>query len=182
MSKPTVNPKRTTINGGSITDASLTAAKMGSASIVGPKIGTAAVGLTQAASAIKRQLTVVPLGNTLATAFNSVVFRAPPQGATITAAYVCPGSIQNHAVNESDTWIFTLQKYSATIKTGLSKNAPSLSNQTLAATAFRSLPINNGAATLVSGNRLRLEASISGTPAALQWPCVAIEWIPYTNA
>lgn len=170
MARPTHSPRRTVFHGRSIV----------ANSIPGAALKTDSVGLTALSDAMQRNVNVVALGNTTATAFNSVIFRAPASGAKIAACYICPGSAQNHAVNESDTWIFVVKKYSGAA--ALSKNAPSLSNQTLAATAFKTIPCNGGNSTLTSGQRLRVEASISGSPAALQWPVAVIEWTPLTNA
>lgn len=131
-------------------------------------------------SAFKREVSVVTYGNTNATNHAARIFRAPASGAVVKAAYWYPGSTQPHAANEADTWIFSLK----TLKGGLAlnKNACSLSNQTLAHTACRAIPINNGYATLLSGNGLFITCSISGSPNALKYPAVVIEWYPYSNA
>lgn len=170
MAKPTHSPTRTVFHGRSLI----------SGSVVGPKIGTAAVGITQAATAIKRNLEVVSLGNTPATGFKAPVFRAPASGATITAAYFCPGSVQNHAVNETDTWLIRLISYPKALY--LHKNKPSLSNQTLAATMYKQLPVNGGNSSLLSGESLFVSTGVSGSPTALWRPALVIEWVPKSNA
>ncbi len=170
MARPTMPVNRTILTGQNIADAS----------IRNPKLGTNTVGLTQAATVIERHVAVVSLGSTPAAGEDVVVFRSPPSGATIKAAYLCPGSTQNHAVNEGDTWIFSLKN--RTTGTRLSKNIPSLSNQTLAATAFKTIPVNGGYSTLLSGQVLSVSSSISGSPAALHYPLFQLEWVPYSHA
>jgi len=169
MARPQI-PKRVGIDGRSVQDGTLT----------GPQIATNSAGLTQVPTAIERQVTVTSCGLTPSSAQNYLVFRAPPSGAEITAAYVSPGSAQNHAGNEADTWIFSLKN--KTTGNALHAQACSLSNQTLAATGFKTIPINNGAATLLAGEMLRLEASVSGSPDALNFPVCVIEWVPKNNA
>lgn len=149
-------------------------------SIREPSIGASAAGLTGVGIAIKRQLTMVCLGVTPASAQNSTAFRCPPQGARLTGLYFCPGSVQNHAVNEADTWIIDV--CNAKTAVDLSVNACSLSNQTLAATQWKTIPLNNGNATLTSGISLRAKISVSGSPTALYMPQLAIEWQPVTDA
>ncbi len=170
MAKPTVNPKRTVISGVSLIDGS----------VLGPKLGTNSVGLTQTPTAIQRNVTVVSLGVTPATGKVQQVFRAPASGATITYLGFNPGSDQNHAANEADTWAFTVTN--KTTGNALNALGSSLSNMTLEATAFKSIPIDNGAATLLSGEMLDCSLGISNAPAALENPVLVIEWVPYTNA
>lgn len=170
MAHPTVNSQRTVLPGNAIVDGT----------ILGPQVGTNTVGLTQAATAIQRSVLSVNLGGTPAAGKVYSVFRSPPSGATITAAYVCPGSIQNHAVNEADTWVFALNNKTTGLR--LCKQNPSLSNTTLAATAFVTIPLNNGNSTVLSGHTLQISTSASGSPVALNWPLVVLEWTPYSNA
>ena len=169
MARPQI-PTRSVVHGKSLyTD-----------SVTEPKLGSAAAGLTAAATAVQRSVTVATVGVTPSTAHNYIVFRAPASGATITGLYFCPGSDQNHAANEADTWIVDV----ANTRTGLdlSKNAPSLSGVTLASTAWKTIPVNNGNSTVLTGEGLLLKASISGTPAGLNHPALTIEWVPYSNA
>jgi len=169
MARPTISSKNT-FSHRSIIDSA----------IRGPEIATDSVGLTQAATVIKRKLTVVSCGLTPSTAYTHMLFRAPASGATITGLKVNFGSTQNHAVNEADVWIWDIKNLSTA--GDMSKQACSLSNQTLAATSWRDTPVNGGNSTLNAGAGLRIDLSISGTPAALQWPAVAIEWEPTNNA
>ncbi len=170
MARPTMPVNRTILTGQNVADGS----------IRNPKLGSNTVGLTQAATVIERNITVVSLGSTPAAGEDVVVFRSPPSGITLKAAYICPGSIQNHAVNEADTWIFSL--YNRTTGRRISKNIPSLSNQTLAATAFKTIPVNGGYSTVMSGHTLSVSSSISGSPAALHYPLIQLEWTPYSHA
>lgn len=149
-------------------------------SITSPKLSENCAGLTAIATVGKRQLTTVSCGTTPASAQNYVVFRAPSSGATIIYAGISPGSDQSHAAAETDTWIFDI--VNRTSGNSLSQNTPSLSGQTLAATAYKELPVNGGNSTVPAGETLRLEASVSGSPDALNHPMVAIEWVPCSNA
>lgn len=191
MARPTLNPIRTLITGyRSIRDGTVRSPELGTdavgathmsdGSVRGPQVSANTVGITQAADVIKRNVTVVTLGVTPATAFNATVFRAPPSGAQITGLNINFGSTQNHAATEADVWVWDVEN--ARTGTDLSVNAQSLSNQTLAATAWRTTSLNNNAGTLLSGEGLRIKLSISGSPDALQSPAVAIEWKPVTNA
>ena len=170
MAHPTVNPKRTVIDGSSVIDAS----------ILGPKLGTNSVGLTQTPTVLQRHVTVSSLGVTPSTGKKVVVFRAPPSGAVITHLAVCAGTIQNHAVNEADTWTYRVTN--KTTGTKLNVNGASLSNTTLAATQFKVIPIDNGAATLLSGEILDISMGISGSPSKMDAPCIVIQWTPLNNA
>lgn len=108
-------------------------------SITSPKLSENCAGLTAIATVGKRQLTTVSCGSTPASAQNYVVFRAPSSGATIIYAGISPGSDQSHAAAETDTWIFDI--VNRTSGNSLSQNTPSLSGQTLAATAYKELPV-----------------------------------------
>ena len=167
---PTVPPRRTVMHGRVMMDDT----------IKEPQLGTNCVGLTQAATCLERRVTMVPLGITPAAGEDITIFRAPASGATIQGIYVCPGSAQNHSTTEADTWSFLVSN----MTTGKSLNAvgASLSGQTLAATAFKSIPINNGYATVLSGEMLNISTGISGSPDALHYPVASVEWVPYTNA
>jgi hypothetical protein len=151
------------------------------ATINASKLLTGAVGLTQAATVIERKLEIVTLTATPARAQNYIVFRGPTSGAVVTSLALAPGngSTQPHAATEADTWIFSVVNK----RTGgsLSKNACSLSGVTLAPTAWKNIPLNNGNSTVQSGESLRLELSISGAPMVLKNPAVAIEWVPLSN-
>lgn len=211
MARPTMPVDREILDGEHLTDGSIRSPKIGTSAIgptaiasgailspklgasavgptaiatgavIGPKLGSAAVGLTAAATAVQRSLTVVSLGSTPASAYNALVFRSPPSGATITAVYLAPGAAYNATAGITGTnWIFSLKNK----KTGgqLNKNACSLSNQTLAATAFKTIPVNNNNSTVLSGHMLRLECTITGAPVPMNYPICVLEWVPKNNA
>ena len=169
MARPTINPRGTNIGGEYI-----------DGQIRGPAIGTNAIGLTQAATALERNLTVNTFANTPATGHSYVVFRAPPSGATITAAYVTAGAQIIAATTEADTWAFRIKN--STTGNNLNALGASLSDVTLAATAWKTIPIDNGNATVLSGHTLSLSTGVSGSPAAMNRPAIAIEWVPYSNS
>jgi len=150
MGHPTVNPRRTVISRVSLPDA------------------------------IQRQVTITAIGVTPAAGEASIIFRAPASGAVIEGIYVNPGSVQNHAVNEADTW--TWRATNKTTGNALNAVPASLSNTTLAATAFKSLSIDNGYATMLSGQMLNISSVASGSPAALHYPIAAVEWKPNSDS
>ena len=178
MARPTFPTCRTIIAGSTVIDASIANAKL-AGSINGSKLMTSAIGLTAAATVLERRLTVVQLTATLVVGQTYTVFRGPTSGAKITAAAWTPGALQNHAVNSSQTWAMRLYNK----RTGNSLNAKgcSLSNMTLAATAWKTIPIDNGYATVQAGETLWASFGISGSPAAMNFPAVALEWIPLNN-
>lgn len=188
MATPNTGPKTVThgqrLMDGSIRSPKLAASSVGPTAIAagavhGAKLKTDAVGLTALADPLQRHVLVVSYGSTPATAHVVNVFRAPASGAALQAVYWGPGSVQNHDANEADTWIVTAKN----MKSGLRMSAKqcSLSNQTLAATQFKTIPLNAGRATLLSGEVLAISCGISGSPAALQCPTVIIEWKPKNN-
>ena len=148
--------------------------------IRGPALGTNSVGLTQVPTVLERSISIASVGVTPATGHAPVVFRAPASGATVTAVYINPGSVQNHAANEADVWTFRVKN--TTTGNNLNALGASLSNTTLAATAWKSIPVDNGNSTVLSGHTLSLSMGISGSPAALQNPVCLVEWVPYSNA
>ncbi len=211
MVRPTMPVDRTILDGEHLTDGSIRSPKIGtsavgathiasgaiigpklgtssvgvtqlrSGGVIGPKLGTSSVGLTQAATVIQRNVTVVSLGASVSAAQNFMVFRSPPSGVTISAAYLGIGGKWNATAGiNGDNWVFSLKN----AKTGsaLNKNACSLSNQTLAATAFKTIPVNNGNSTVLSGHQLRLECSVTGGPVSLNCPVLVLEWVPKNNA
>ena len=200
MPRPTFNPRSSlhgrSIQAGSIdstaigaqvvvaadiSDSAVTTVKINSAAVVGPKIGTAAVGLTAAATVLKRSAHTVSLGQqTTGGVKNRLVFIAPPSGATILAAKVNAGTAMYHAAGEADTWILQLRNQSA--GANLVKNNASLSGVTLGLTAFKTLPVNNGNSSLLAGAGLYAQLSVSGTAQTLVNASFHIEWTPLNNA
>jgi hypothetical protein len=126
----------------------------------------------------QRNLEVVTLynsGDGVTAAFNQNIFRAPPGGAKIT--YIGVGNsaaTMYHAAAEADTWKFVVANVSTA--GNMSLNNPSLSNQTLAATSFKNIPINKGNATLNPGAVLQIQLTTSGAAQTMARPMVVIEW------
>ena len=126
----------------------------------------------------QRNLTVTSLYNSGGKnrhAFNQNVLRAPPGGAKIT--YIGIGNstaAMYHAAAEADTWIFKVANVSTS--GDMSLNNPSLSNQTLAATSFKEIPVNKGNDTLNAGALLQAQLTVSGAPQTLANPVMVIEW------
>lgn len=170
MPRPTFNP-RTGVAGKSLQDGT----------VVQPKFGTSSVGLTAAATVVKRNLHTVSLGqHTSGGIKNRLVFVAPPSGATILAAKVNGGTAMYHAAGEADTWVFNLRNQSAAAN--LVKNNASLSGITLGLTGFKSLPVNNGNSTLLANAGLFAQISVSGTAQTMTNVSLHLEWTPLNNA
>lgn len=85
-----------------------------------------------------------------------------------------------HAAAEADTWIFQLRN--VTKSEALNLNNASLSNTTLTATAWKSIPMNNNNSTLQSGNSLQFQLTESGTAQTIDQLSVMLEWEPTVNA
>jgi len=128
----------------------------------------------------KRDSETVTINTSNTGAFNRTVFRAPPSGARITYVGVNNHTEMYHASNEADTWIFTLKNRSTSTSSNVTLNAQavSLSGQTLAATSFKEIPVNNGNSTLGAGDVLQLQLTVSGTPQTLADSICYIEWTP----
>ena len=170
MPRPTFNP-RSGIAGSSLLDGA----------VIQPKLGSAAVGLTAAATVVKRNLHTVSLGqHTTGGIKNRLVFVAPPSGATILSVKVNAGTLMYHAAAEADTWIFNLRNQSA--GANLVKNNASLSGVTLSLTGFKSLPVNNGNSSLLANAGLYAQLSVSGTSQTMVNVSVHLEWSPLNNA
>jgi len=172
MAKPTHGPKE-----------NIAGQRLIPNSVLEPALGASVVGPTAVADSISRQLQVVTLynsGDGLSAAVNKVVFRAPPSGAQLTYVGFIPGTQQYHAGAEADTWTFELVNKSTAAT--LSAQTPSLSNQTLAATSAKSIPLNNNNSTLNAGAILEFQLGVSGTPVTLTTPILMVEWQPVNNA
>lgn len=167
--RPQINPIRNQIRGQRLVDNS----------VLEPALGANAAGMTAVPTAIRRHVTVAVVGY-VAIAKNSMIFRAPPSGATISGLKLYPGTIQNHAVNEGDTWIYKV--INAANNLTLHAQTCSLSNQTIAATGCKTFPLNNGRCTLAANVGLQLQCSVSGTPASMTNCVVVVEWVPVSNA
>ena len=190
MARPTFSP-RASIHGRSLMSKSIdstalgdqvvVAADIANGTIIGPKIGSAAVGISAAATVLKRHLSTVSLGQVASGGIkNKLVFVAPPSGATILAAKTNAGTLIYHAAGEADTWIFQLRNQSKAAN--LVKNNASLSGVTLTLTGFKSFPVNNGNSTLLANAGLYVQLSVSGTAQTMVNCSVHLEWSPLNNA
>lgn len=179
MARPTFPTCRTVLSGAAVLDTTVTNAKL-AGSINGSKLLAGAVGLTAAATVIERKVVVASLAATPSVGQTYVVFRGPTSGARITAAAWSPGSDQNHAVNEGDTW--KLRLYNKRTGSALNGTGGFLSGVTLAGTAWQTIRLDTGKCTVQAGETLWASFGISGTPAALNNPAVYLEWTPLNNA
>ncbi len=170
MPRPTANPR-----------AGIAGKSLQNSTVVGPKYGTSSVGLTAAATVVKRNLHTISLGQHASGGIkNRLVFVAPPSGATILAAKLNAGTAMYHAAGEADTWIFQLRNQSA--GANLIKNNASLSGVTLGLTAFKTLPVNNNNSTLLANAGLFVQLSVSGTAQTMTNVSLHLEWTPLNNA
>lgn len=154
-------------------------------SVNGSKLLSSAVGLTQASTAIERRLEIATITATPAKAQSYVVFRGPTSGAIVTSLALTPGtgSAQPNTIPRSKNWVFSVVNK----RTGLNlnKNACSFGGvgfSTLAATAWKTIPVNNGNSTVQAGETLWIAFTVSSTPVTLKYPAVAVEWQPLSNA
>lgn len=184
MSRPTVYTRGALVGNGAFV-ASTVPNRALTGSINGSKLLASSVGLTQAPDVIERRLEIVTIAASPAKAQNYVVFRGPTSGAKITSLALSPGtgSSQPNTVPRSKNWIFSVVNK----RTGgsLNKNACSFGAtdfSTLAATAWKTIPVNNGNSTVQSGETLFIQFTVSSTPVTLHKPCVAVEWTPLSNA
>ena len=122
----------------------------------------------------KREVQFTTLNTSNTGAFNRVIFRAPSTKARIT--YV---GVTNHVAMYKEgnaTWIFNAKNVSTAAT--LNAQAASMSDQTLTATGFKEIPVNNGNSTLLAGASLRLEMTVTGVPQTLSNASVQVEWEP----
>ncbi|MBT3193746.1 MAG: hypothetical protein HN341_14460 [Verrucomicrobia bacterium] len=131
-------------------------------------------------SGAKRQLTVVTLGGTNTGAFNKMVFRSPASKARVLGVKISNHAAMYHAAAEADTWIFNLVNTSTAAT--LNSVAVSLSGQTLAATSFKTIAVDNGNSTLGAQAGLQLKLTVSGAPQTLSNSSVFIEWTPTSDS
>ena len=141
---------------------------------LGPKT---TIGPASLMSGVKREVSVVSLNSTShKAAFSRNVLRAPASGAKIRYVGITNHVEMYHAANEADTWIFTVANASKGVD--LNAQAASLSNQTLASTGFKSIPVNNGNSTLSAGDVLQIQLSVSGAPQSMSDAMCIVEWDP----
>ncbi|MBU1374301.1 MAG: hypothetical protein KKG25_16365 [Bacteroidetes bacterium] len=148
----------------------------------GAQLISGTVPIAAGATAMRRNLEVVTLyASQTVAAKNFNIFRAPPSKARLTYVGVNCGAAIYRQATYIDGWKLVLINKSVSSTGGsatMSRNTPSLIGQTLAATSFKSLPINWGNGTLLPGQVLQLQLSVSGTPQTLNDVMVAIEWLP----
>ena len=130
-------------------------------------------------SGAKRQLERVTLNTSNTGAFSRMLMRGPDSKAQVTYVGVNNPTQIYHAAGAVDAWIFDL--INSTTGATLNSVAASLSGQTLAATAFKSIPVDNGNSTLKSGDGLQLQLTVSGVPQTLFNAQVQVEWVPLTD-
>lgn len=157
----------------------VTTIKINDAAVVGPKLGADSAGLTAIADPVRRRTMTVHVGDAVVAAANWPVMRAGAEAPQITGCYVNAGAQMYHAAGEADTWIFQLRNVSKGLN--LVKNNASLSGVTLAATAWKTLPVNNNNSTLTAGDSLQFQLTESGTAQTLTNLQVQIEWQPTVN-
>jgi len=162
-----------------LASSSVTTIKINDAAVVSPKLGADSAGLTAVADPIRRRTMTVHVGAAVSGATNWPILRGGAEAPQITGCYVNTGTAMYHAAAEADTWIFQLRNVSKGLN--LVKNNASLSGVTLAATAWKSLPMNNANSTLTAGDSLQFQLTESGTAQTLDQLQVLIEWQPTVN-
>ena len=162
-----------------LASSAVTTVKINDAAVVGPKLGADSAGLTAVADPIRRRTMTVHVGATVTGATNWPILRGGAEAPQVTGCYVSTGAAMYHAAGEADTWIFQLRNVTRGLN--LVKNNASLSGVTLASTAWKSLPINNGNSTLTAGDSLQFQLTESGTAQTLDQLMVMLEWQPTVN-
>ena len=111
---------------------------------------------------------------------NRIIWQAPKnKRAKITYVGVNNNVAMYHAAAEADTWTMVIQNKSTS--GALSLNTPSLSNQTLAASGFKSIPTNGGNSTYDKGAVMELQLGVSGAPQTMDDVTVVIHWSPISD-
>lgn len=170
MARPTINPIRDTIAAGKT---------IINNTIREPAMAVGSGGITNTADAVMRKTITVSFGQQTG-AFSRMLMVAGAEAPRITYVGFTGNVAMHHNVSAANTWIASV--INARTGTSLNVNAASLSGVTLAATAFKSIPVNNGAATLLSGEGLRANFTVSGSPQTLTDATVVVRYIPTTNA
>jgi len=162
-----------------LADLGVSTAKIAASAVTQPKLGADSAGLTAVADPIRRRTMTVHVGAAVTGATNWPIMRCGGEAPQVTGCYVNTGAAMYHAAGEADTWIFQLRNVSRGLN--LVKNNASLSGVTLAATAWKSLPVNNGNSTMKAGESLQFQLTESGTAQTLDQLSVMIEWQPTAN-
>ena len=165
--------------GRGLSDGAIGTSEMETGAITQSKLGADSVGLTAVSDPIRRRTMTVRLGAAVTAADNWPIMRAGAEAPRITGCYVNAGVQMYHAAGEADTWIFQLRNVTKNLS--LARTGASLSNVTLAATAWRAIPLHLGNSTLISGDSLQFQLTESGTAQTLDQLAVMIEWQPTVN-
>jgi hypothetical protein len=119
-----------------------------------------------------RRTQITTVGDNNVGSFNAMVFRAPAAGAKIRAAAL--NFNLTYATLKASTWTFDLVNKSSGAT--LSATTPGMSGESLTASGWKDIPIDNGNATLLGYAGLQLVCTASGAPSAFDNAPVAIEW------
>ena len=165
--------------GRGLLDGAIDTTEMAASAITSAKLGADSAGLTAVADPIRRRTLTVHVGAAVTGATNWPILRAGAEAPRITGCYVNTGVAMYHAAGEADTWTFQLRNVTKNLS--LARTGASLSGVTLAATAWRSIPLYLGNSTLISGDSLQFQLTESGTAQTLTNLQVQIEWQPTVN-
>ena len=127
----------------------------------------------------KRRTEVINFGQLLAPD-NFMLLRGGAEAPQITYVGITGNVSIGHEDAEADTWIFDLINSSSGAT--LNVNAASLSGVTLAATAFKSIPVNNGNSTLKDGDGLQIQITESGGAFTMDQCQVVVQWVPTSES
>jgi hypothetical protein len=174
-------PQRGQGPAGGLADGAVGTSEIAASAITQPKLGADSAGLTAVADPVMRRTFTMRCATTVTAADNYPLLRAGDEAPQILGCYVNPGVEIGHGVeNLNGTWIFTLRNVSKGVN--LNANAASLSGVTLAATAWKSIPVNNGNGTLTAGDSLQLQLTESGAAFTMDQLAVMLEFEPTVNS
>jgi hypothetical protein len=145
-------------------------------STLGPKTLAGPANLLPGAA---REVIAVTLGGTTTGSKNYNLMRVTSGKIQINRIDWTNHAQMYHAAAEADTWAFDI--VNASNGATLNSVAASLSNQTLAATAFKQLLVDNGNSTLKIGETLQLQITASGAPQTLADSMVVIDFDTLSN-
>lgn len=177
MPRPIFAPRGSPARG--LPDGSVDTSELAASAVTQSKLGADSVGLTAISDPIRRRTMTVHLGTNLTSGDLWPIMRAGAEAPQITGCYVNCGVQMYHAAGEADTWTFQLRNITKNLS--LARTGASLSNVTLTATAWRSIPLRLGNSTLISGDTLQFHLTESGTAQTIDQMLVMIEWQPTAN-
>jgi len=198
MARP-IYPPRGQGPAGNLPDGSVGTVEIADAAITQPKLGTDAVGVTAVAdgaikqyhlgndsvglSAIadpmRRRTQLVALGSLVIAGDNFPLMHAGAEAPRIMGCYVNSGVEMRHDEASDDMWTFQLKNITRALS--MAPMGTSLSGITLAATAWRAVPLSNGNSTLGAGDCLQMHLTVSGTGQTLDRFMCQLEWQPTVN-